>query len=172
MLETADRSVTQEQVPISHALAFSGWLATKTIENERRKASLAGPGDGFAHITIVVVDDEPHIAITLSEILERRNYRTIWFTEPVSALAHMRTHKPDLLLTDVNMPMLDGFDLALCLWRRHPECPVLIVSAIGNDPTLAQRVAAAGVSIAIESKPVSICQLLSRVAEMLSLQGS
>ena len=181
MLETTDRSEHQEDLCLSHADAFSNWLATKTIENDSRKALLLRSNDVVCgsttailndspRRTIVVVYDEPHIAITLSEILERRDYRAVWFTEPVAALAHMRIQRPDLLLTDVNMPMLDGFDLALGLWRTHPHCPVLIVSAIGDDPQLAQRVVAAGVSIALEAKPVQICKLLSRITELLSGQ--
>jgi CheY-like chemotaxis protein len=181
MLETTERLKHQEDSCFTHASAFSVWLATKTIENNVRKALLLRASeqlpasiDGDGHLsdlhraTIVVVDDEPHVAITLSEILERRDYRTVWFTEPVAALALMEGHRPDLLLTDVNMPILDGFDLAICVKRIYPDCPVLIVSAIGNDPQLAKRIATAGVSVALETKPVQICRLLSRIADLIS----
>jgi CheY-like chemotaxis protein len=178
MLETTDRLKHQEDSCSTHASAFSGWLATKTRENDVRKALLLGASEqlpvsidgdlkGLHLATIVVVDDEPHVAITLSEILERRDYRTVWFTEPVAALALMEAHRPDLLLTDVNMPILDGFDLAICVKRIYPDCPVLIISAIGNDNQLTKRIATAGVSVALEAKPVQICRLLGRVAELI-----
>jgi CheY-like chemotaxis protein len=178
MLETTDRLKHQEDSCSTHASAFSGWLATKTIENDVRKTLLLGSREQLSdsidgnlndlrRSTIVVVDDEPHVAITLSEILERRDYRTVWFTEPVAALALIKAHKPDLLLTDVNMPILDGFDLAICVKRIYPDCPVLIVSAISNDPQLAKRIATAGVSLALKAKPIQICQLLSRIAELI-----
>jgi CheY-like chemotaxis protein len=179
MLETTERLKHQEESCFAHASAFSGWLATKTIENNIRKAlllraseqlptSIDGHLSDLHRATIVVVDDEPHVAITLSEILERRDYRTVWFTEPVAALALIEGHRPDLLLTDVNMPILDGFDLAICVERMYPDCPVLIVSTIGNDPQLAKRIATAGVSVALETKPVQICRLLSRIADLIS----
>ncbi len=178
MLETTDRLKHQEDSRSTHASAFSGWLATKTRENDVRKtlllgaseqlpASIDGDFNGPHRAIIVVVDDEPQIAITLSEILGRRGYRTVWFTEPVAALALMQAHRPDVLLTDVNMPMLDGFDLALCLKRTHPHCRVLITSALGNDPEFAERIATAGVSVVLEAKPVQICRFLSRVAELI-----
>jgi CheY-like chemotaxis protein len=178
MLETTDRLKHQEDSRSTHASAFSGWLATKTRENEVRKAlqlgaseylpaSIDGVLNGPHRAIILVVDDEPHIAIMLSEILERRGYRTVWFTEPVAALALMQAHRPDHLLTDVNMHMLDGFDLALCLKRTHPDCRVLITSALENDPEFAERIAIAGVSVVLEAKPVQICRFLSRVAELI-----
>jgi CheY-like chemotaxis protein len=182
MLETTDRLKHQEDSCSTHASAFSGWLATKTRENDVRKALLLGASEqlpvsidgdlkGLHLATIVVVDDEPHIAITLSEILERRDYRAVWFTEPVAALELMEAHRPDLFLIDVNVPILDGFDLAICVKRRYPDCPVLIISAIGNDHQLAKRIAVAGVSVALETKPVQICRLLSRISELMSREG-
>ena len=181
MLETTYEFTTQEDLCSAHVSAFSEWLETKITLNESRKNHYLQSGElatvacdaqpnGSHRPLIVVVDDEPHIAITLSEILERRDYRTIWFTEPGEALAVMHARRPDLLLTDVNMPMLDGFDLALGLWRRHPDCPVLIISAVGDDSQLLERVAAAGVSIALETKPVHICALIKRITELLSAQ--
>jgi hypothetical protein len=53
----------------------------------------------------------------------------------------------------------------------YPDCPVLIVSAIGSDPQLAERIAAAGISVALEAKPVQICRLLSRIAELIAPEG-
>jgi len=179
MLDTTDRLKRQENSCSTHAFAFSGWLATKSRENDVRKAllleaskqlpaSIDGDLNRLHGGMIVVVDDEPRIAITLSEILERRGHRTVWFTEPVAALALMQAHRPDVLLPDVNMPMLDGFDLALCLKRTHPDCRVLITSALGNDPEVAERIATAGVSVVLEAKSVEICRFLSRVAELIS----
>jgi hypothetical protein len=83
MLETTDRLKHQEDSCSTHASAFSGWLATKTRENDVRKALLLGASEqlpvsidgdlkGLHLATIVVVDDEPHIAITLSELRAAR----------------------------------------------------------------------------------------------------
>ena len=183
MLETTEQLKHRDNSCFPHASsAFSDWLATKTTENNVRKALLfriseQPPASVDGHLsdlhraTIVVVDDEPHVAITLCEILERRHYCTVWFTEPVAALALMEAHRPALLLTDISMPILDGFDLAICVKRIYPECPVLIVSAIGNDPQLAKRITTTGVSVALETKPVQICRLLSRIAELISREG-
>jgi CheY-like chemotaxis protein len=66
------------------------------------------------------------------------------------------------------MPILDGLDLACRVKRIYPSCPVLIVSAMGDSHQLAQRVIAANICVALEAKPVQICQLLSRIAELIS----
>ena len=162
-----------------HTSALLEWLATKTRENNARKSgllelkeSLPAPSGTLPckphSATIFVVDDEPHIAITLSEILERRGYSAVWFTEPLLALAFMEVHKPDLLLTDVMMPVLDEIELVLQVKRMYSDCPVLIISALGSDTSLAKRIAAVGRSVALEVKPLPITRLLRRIADLIS----
>jgi CheY-like chemotaxis protein len=178
MLETTVRLKHQENSRFHPYIAFSGRLAIKTRENEARKALLleasgqqlasieAGSHSPYRNL-IVVVDDEPHIAITLSETLELWGYRAVWFTEPVAPLALVRAHRPDVLFADVNTPMLVGFDLAVCLKRRHPDCRVMVTSALGNNPEFVKRIATAGVSVVLEAKPMQICHFLSKIAELI-----
>ena len=178
MLDTTIGMMHDDETHSIHEAAFSDWLRRKTAENEVRKTVILGTeGQRSAaalerpkekhRATIVIVDDEAHVAVTLSEILERREYRTVWFTEPLAALALMKLHKPDLLLTDITMPVLDGIDLALCLKEIYPNCPVLVVSAVVDDPRFAERIAGAGVTVSLERKPLQVCRLLSRVAELV-----
>jgi CheY-like chemotaxis protein len=177
-----ETSYSAHKIPYSaHEAAFLSWFETKTNENDYRKALLLEsegrpiPRDNHSskqadRAMIVVVDDEPAIAVTLAEILERHNYIAPWFTDPVAALNFMESRKPDLLLADVNMPILDGFNLALSVKGMYRDCPILFVSAIGNDPELILRMISAGVFIASETKPVQICRLLSRIADLISLE--
>ena len=178
MPETIDAVKHHDDSCSTHASAFASWIAMKTKENDARKALMTGSKEqNSAYIdqclndrcraTIVVVDDEPHIAVTLSEILERRGYLTVWFAQPVAALALMEAYKPDLLLTDFTMPILDGLALACRVKVMYPDCPVLMVSAIGNDPQITHRIAASGFAVAVEAKPVQICRLLSRISDLI-----
>jgi CheY-like chemotaxis protein len=179
MLQSKDAREDHGDYISSPDSAFSCWLTTKVVKNDCRKISclerretISVSADRWLAIharpLIVVVDEEPHIAITLAEISERRGYFTVWFTEPTAVCAFMETTRPDVLLTDVNMSSLDGLDLACCLRRKHKKCPVMVISATGNDPRLAQRIGALGGFIAMESKPVQIPFLLPRLEELLA----
>lgn len=68
----------------------------------------------------------------------------------------MEAYRPDLLLMDINMPTFDGFDLARRLKGMYPDCPVLMVSAVGDDSQFVQSIATACLCVAREAKPVLI----------------
>lgn len=77
---------------------------------------------------ILVVDDEPLIADSLALILSDNGFETIVAYGGVDALTKAETLSPELLLTDVVMPDLDGIQLAFRLVERWPACKVLFIS--------------------------------------------
>ena len=181
MIEAAEYEVRRTVSPSVHAFAFSDWLTVKVLDNEVRKASLVISGgklfdqlhrdpDCSASPLIVVVDDESYIAITLAEILQRRGYLVVWYTDPLAALASMQSRRPGLLLTDFTMPGCNGLDLAIAVKLVHPDCPILMITANADRHALAARISTAGLPISLESKPLKICRLLSSVADLISAQ--
>jgi len=80
---------------------------------------------------ILVVDDEPNIVRLIQVNLECHGYQVETANNGAQALARIRESRPDLLIADVMMPELDGFEL-LALLRRDPELnglPVLMMTA-------------------------------------------
>ena len=86
---------------------------------------------------IFVVDNEPTIVHTVTAILDSVGFSAQGFTNPLAALRASDSASPDLLLSDVVMPELTGFDLAIkfrqsCLQRKvllfsgRPETSVLL----------------------------------------------
>lgn len=61
--------------------------------------------------SIFLVDDEPDIANSLKSGLERKGFRVDAFSDPVQALAHYKPKTYDLLIIDIRMPKLNGFEL-------------------------------------------------------------
>jgi len=71
---------------------------------------------------IFVVDDEEVIVETLAIILRNSGFDATPFTEPLKALEASRSHSPDLLISDVVMPEINGIELAIQLLQICPEC--------------------------------------------------
>jgi DNA-binding NtrC family response regulator len=117
---------------------------------------------------IFVVDDEEVIASTVAAILRLKGLDAIPFTRSLEALESARSVAPDLLVSDVIMPLLSGAELALRIQGSHPECKVLLFT--GQWETADAEIAAyqAGLVYQTISKPVHPKELLRKVREMLA----
>jgi len=78
---------------------------------------------------IMIVDDEPGVRALLNDTLRIAGFETIEATDGMSALTLLRTHKPDLLVIDINMPLMDGFELVERLRSTNDLTPVLMLTA-------------------------------------------
>jgi two-component system alkaline phosphatase synthesis response regulator PhoP/two-component system response regulator VicR len=90
--------------------------------------------------SLLVVDDEPNIVRLMQVNLERNGYRVECATNGAQALAMLRQRRPDLLVSDVMMPLMDGFEL-LSSVRRDPalcDLPVLMLTAKTADSNIAE----------------------------------
>lgn len=122
----------------------------------------------MSHETILVVDDEQRIADTLALILRGNGYETAVAYDGDSALAQSSRIQPDLLLTDVVMPGMNGIELALAMSERFPECKVLLFSGQAATAELLERARTQGCDFPLLSKPVHPEDLLRKVAEILN----
>ena len=84
-----------------------------------------------AKTTILVVDDEEHVRTLLKRILEGVGHTVITATNGREALDKLPIANVDLVLLDVKMPELDGFQ-TLALIRKQSDVPVLMVTGMGG----------------------------------------
>jgi two-component system, NarL family, nitrate/nitrite response regulator NarL len=95
-------------------------------------------------ISVFLVDDHQMFLDGLSMILSSNeiigNIQT--FNSPYSALAALEYHTPDVFITDLNMPEMDGIELTLTVKDKHPSTKVLILSMHNDQKTVAQIVEA------------------------------
>ncbi|MEP6812571.1 MAG: response regulator, partial [Actinomycetota bacterium] len=73
------------------------------------RASAATPGSAAR---VLIVDDDPAMRLLCTINLEREGLVVLEAADGVTALSRARAEKPDLVLTDISMPQLDGFGLA------------------------------------------------------------
>jgi twitching motility two-component system response regulator PilH len=117
--------------------------------------------------SILLVDDEFELVDALSRVLRGAGYVVRSARDGESAIAEVKQHAPDLILSDVIMPGLNGYQMCRRL-KQDPatrEVPVLLMSAKTEpaDHFWAQQVGA----IALLSKPMDNRELIQRVAQAL-----
>jgi two-component system, sensor histidine kinase and response regulator len=115
---------------------------------------------------IMVVDDSPDILSVTEAILFSAGYEVITSTQGLIALQIMTLMPPDLIVLDVNMPQIDGYEMTRRI-RSNPEwdnVPILLFTAL--DRTQAALGLECGADD-ILGKPVSIDELLGKVSLLL-----
>ena len=86
-------------------------------------------------IKILVVDDEPGIALLCTRILSRAGYDVTSETNPRTAIEHLQQHRFDMLVVDIRMPEVDGFDVISRAQMVHPDIAVLVMTGFGTVET-------------------------------------
>ncbi len=120
--------------------------------------------------TILLVDDSPANLRLLSQILAERGYRVRAATSGPRALASVEMEEPDLVLLDIRMPEMDGYEVCHLL-KADPateDIPVLFISALGDIEDKVQAFSAGGVDYI--TKPFQVEEVVARVQTHLSLR--
>jgi two-component system, OmpR family, KDP operon response regulator KdpE len=109
---------------------------------------------------ILVVDDEPQITRVLRTSLSGSGYDVQIANEGETALDIVRGWTPDLVITDISMPNMDGLDLCRQL-RLRSQVPIIVLSVKGEEQTKVQALDAGADDYV--TKPFGIEELLARV---------
>jgi two-component system OmpR family response regulator len=114
---------------------------------------------------IMIVDDESGVRDLLRDTLKIAGFETIEADNGMSALTALRTHKPDLMIIDINMPLMDGFELVERLRTTDDLVPVLMLSARGDQQDISR-----GLTIGADDyvvKPFGLEELVLRVKAII-----
>ena len=119
---------------------------------------------------ILVVDDEPNVREMLSEVLTRAGYKVITAGDGREALPLTLSEKPDLILSDIRMPKLDGLTLCKAL-RVNPETksiPIIMLTTYNTSEHMEAAMAAGADDFL--PKPLNVEEIQIRVRSMLKLK--
>lgn len=118
---------------------------------------------------ILLVDDEEEFVTTLSERLELRNISNIVATDGVEALRMIDKYHPQLIVLDVMMPGLGGFDLLKQIKKNDPHTQVILLTGRGStkDGIKGMRYGAFDYLM----KPVDIDDLIQKMNEALQVSN-
>src|SRR5262245_7556332 len=127
-------------------------------------------GDALMPATILIVDDEKNILLTLSQALQLQGYRTELAASGQIALDVLSTRPVDAVLMDVKMPDMDGLTALEKLHQQKPKLPVIMMSGHGSIET-AVRATQLGARDFLE-KPIARDRLLVALRNALEHQAA
>jgi DNA-binding response OmpR family regulator len=123
-----------------------------------------GPARGLTAASLLLVEDEPSVGALVRTYLERSGYRVAWVRTGEDAIADAQRNAYDLVILDVGLPGIDGFDVCRLL-RARSRVPVVMLTARDEE---SDRVA--GLELGADdyvSKPFSPRELAARVKAVL-----
>jgi two-component system OmpR family response regulator len=124
---------------------------------------------GDAALRVLVVDDEPNIAEVVSMALRFQGFAVETAGSGREALAAVRTFKPHLIVLDVMLPDMEGFDVAARLGAQRADVPIIFLTA--RDTTEDKIRGLSGGGDDYMTKPFSLEELIARVRAILRRTG-
>lgn len=111
-------------------------------------------------LSVLVVDDDPVSVRILADILQGEGFAVRTTSSSLAALRGLQEYPPDLLLTDLRMPEMNGLDLIRAARRAWPDLCCLLISAFVTDDTVAEAFRA-GVHDLLQ-KPINLGEVRAR----------
>ncbi len=121
-------------------------------------------GEKTKEHTVLIVDDDHHIRTTLRGILEEEGYRVASATNGREALDLLDRTRPCVVLLDLKMPLMDGWEFAAALGQNTEwsAIPIVIISAYLGTKSLPREIS----PIACLDKPILLDTLLAAVSKV------
>ncbi len=138
---------------------YSGGNSDAETAAEQDQNDLSGMAN------ILVVDDEPALLSLTVEILEQQGYRVFAAEHARAALAILSTQSVELVLSDIIMPDMNGYELAEIIKEKYPDSRIQLLSGFSENKTYQN--ADIELSQNVLQKPVSAQDLLQRVQLLL-----
>ncbi len=120
---------------------------------------------------ILIVDDEPSIIVALQFLMEQNGYKTIVAFSGEEAMEAIELYHPDLILLDIMLPVVDGFEVCQRV-RENPEWTdirIVMVTALGSEVNVTK-----GLDLGADAyitKPFSNAELVAKVKELIECRG-
>jgi DNA-binding response OmpR family regulator len=116
---------------------------------------------------VLIADDEPNIVVSLEFLMRQRGYDVRVVSDGAEALKAVDEFRPDLILLDVMMPRISGYDVCQKV-RENPDwhgTRIIMLSAKGRDVEVTKGIAIG--ADAYVTKPFSTRDLIAKVGELL-----
>jgi DNA-binding response OmpR family regulator len=118
---------------------------------------------------ILIVDDEPSIVVPIQFLMEQQGYNVMVAENGESALDIIYKYKLDLILLDIMLPRIDGYEVCeiVRLDPRYRDIKIIFLTAKGREVEIAKGLALGADAYIV--KPFSNTELVSKVKELLAI---
>ena len=167
IVQTLEKLVLQHQTLRTEGKKYS--LELSDIEEQIFSCFALKRTKATTQSRILIIDDTPDTLRLLASTLIEQGYAVDQLPSGASALDYVRRHQPDLILLDVMMPGIDGYEVCerLKLDPKAYHIPVLFLSAIDDSPNKVKAFELGGVDYV--TKPFQLEEVLARVEYQLKL---
>ena len=114
---------------------------------------------------VLIVEDDLDLCEALCDTLEIEGYRVLSAGNGIEALSQLTKHNFRLVVSDIQMPVMDGFQLLNNMQQKHPEIPVLLMTAYGTIPKAVEAMQSGATDYLI--KPFEASTLVAKVAGLV-----
>jgi DNA-binding response OmpR family regulator len=122
---------------------------------------------------ILLVDDEPDITYTIKKIIEDNGFKADSFNDPILALNYYKVDFYDLVILDIKMPTMDGFELYLKIREKDPKVKICFLTVIATFNEEFRKIRLAlGKTINEDyfiQKPVEMEDLLKKLTSIMNI---
>ncbi|HEY3626853.1 MAG TPA: response regulator [Terracidiphilus sp.] len=139
---------------------FLAYFAAAQERWDKKKA------EGLECPTVLVVDDEETVANTTVEILNLAGFCAFVAYDGLTALELAAKFHPDILLTDVLMPGMNGIELAIAISKLLPHTAILLISGQAGTLDLMEKARTEGHTFELIAKPIHPMKLIERLKKL------
>jgi two-component system response regulator HydG len=100
---------------------------------------------GKQAVTVCLVDDDPSVLKATSRLLSFGGWKVESFSDPTAFLRYARTHRPEVVVLDIWMPVMDGLEVQRQLRTSCPSTRVIVLTS-NDDPAVRSKAMDAGAS--------------------------
>ena len=122
---------------------------------------------------ILLVDDEPDVTYTIKKIVEDNGFKADSFNDPILALNYYKVDFYDLVILDIKMPSMDGFELYLKIREKDPKVKICFLTVIATFNEEFRKIRLAlGKTINEDyfiQKPVEMEDLLKKLTSIMNI---
>ena len=125
------------------------------------------PANEPEHIikSILAVDDKPFFLDMLKKCFQDTHYKLICVTSGKAALSFLRTHRPDLFILDIEMPRMNGYELAKKIKHIGQKAPIIFLTANATKEYVLRAIEAGAADFIV--KPINQKQAIERIGKLI-----
>ena len=116
---------------------------------------------------VLIVDDDLDALEMMQDLFETKGYISITARNGLEALEAIKNQEPDIILSDIRMPEMDGMELLRILTKEYPHIPVIMITAHGTIKTAVEAMKVGAKDYIL--KPLSLDEILAKVERITQL---